>query len=289
MVARRAFLGLGLMALVPPRPRAAPPPVPRHRLMPSFLEEFDGALSLYHPRFAPKGRWKTNYWFGDQKDYGGASSRSLPREKQFYADPTEHRIEPFRIRGGVLEITAQRAPLGSGHLVSPYADGRIRKGERFPYTSGLLTTELSFRQTYGYFEAGMAFPRGRGFWPAFWLLPGKEDYGEGQEIDVVEWVGVNPNRLVFTAHGPGNGGTEFRDGFRHRDQFHDYGLLWTADRLVWYVDSSPVRVVERHRLHRPMYLLINLAVGGWDGNDHEDPSAFPGILQVDYIRAFALR
>jgi hypothetical protein len=38
-----------------------------------------------------------------------------------------------------------------------------------------------------------------------------------------------------------------------------------------------------------MYMLLNLAVGGWDGNDKEDPNAFPATLRIDSVRAFSLR
>lgn len=256
---------------------------------PSFADEFAGPLSLYHPKASPQGRWKTNYWFGDQGDYAGAATRSLPGEKQLYVDPVEHGVNPFRVSSGILEIRAERNPISDPRFGSPYPNGLIAKGAAFPYVSGLITTERSFLQSYGYFEARMAFPRGRGLWPAFWLLPERSADAPADEIDVVEWVGVQPNRLLFTAHGPENGGALARDDFTTPADFHSYGLLWTPTRLVWYVDQREIRTVRGHHLHRPMYMLLNLAVGGWDGNDQEDPNAFPAALRIDYVRAFTLR
>jgi beta-glucanase (GH16 family) len=256
---------------------------------PSFADDFTRPLSLYHPEASPQGRWKTNYWFGDQSDYASAATRTLPGEKQFYADPVAHGVNPFHVRDGILEIRAERSTITDPRFGSPYPSGLIAKGAPFPYTSGILTTERSCRQRYGYFEARMAFPRGRGLWPAFWLLPEVHDPSLRDEIDVVEWVGVHPNRLLFTAHGPENGGSLARDDFTTPSEFHSYGLLWTPKRLVWYVDQREIRTFRGHRLHQPMYMLLNLAVGGWDGNDQEDPNAFPAALRVDYVRAYALR
>jgi beta-glucanase (GH16 family) len=282
---RRAVLAgtLALPACAGGGASALPPP----GATPIFSEEFAAPLSLYHPTAAPHGRWKTNYWFGDQGDYASAASRSLPGEKQLYVDPREHKVDPFRVGDSILEIRAARNPIGGDAFTSPYSGGLVPKGSPFPYVSGLITTERSFSQTYGYFEARMAFPQGRGLWPAFWLLPATNNLSH-DEIDIVEWIGVDPNRLLLTAHGPENGGSMTLKRFRRPEAFHDYGLLWTPERLVWYVDRRAVRTVEGHHLHRPMYILLNLAVGGWDGNDKEDPAAFPATLRVDYVRCFAL-
>lgn len=276
-------------ALTLPACAGATAPMRQVQPKPSFADEFAGPLSLYHPQASPQGRWKTNYWFGDQSDYANAATRTLPGEKQFYADPVAHGVNPFQLRGGALEIRAERSRISDPKFGSPYPDGLVAKGAPFPYTSGLITTERSFRQRYGYFEARMAFPPGRGLWPAFWLLPEAHEGSPRDEIDVVEWVGVHPNRLLFTAHGPENGGSLARDHFKTPADFHSYGLLWTPERLVWYLDQREVRTVKGHHLHRPMYMLLNLAVGGWDGNDKEDPNAFPAALRIDYVRAFALR
>lgn len=285
---RRSLLA-GALALPACAGAGAAAPMRQVSPRPSFADEFAGPLSLYHPQASPQGRWKTNYWFGDQSDYAGAATRSLPGEKQLYADPVAHGVNPFSLRDGALEIRAERNTIADPRFGSPYPAGLVAKGAPFPYTSGLITTERSFSQRYGYFEARMAFPRGRGLWPAFWLLAARGDEPTQDEIDVVEWVGVRPNSLLFTAHGEGNGGSLGRDDFSTPGEFHSYGLLWTPKRLVWYVDQREVRTVRGHRLHRPMYLLLDLAVGGWDGNDQEDPSAFPATLRVDYVRAFALR
>lgn len=67
----------------------------------------------------------------------------------------------------------------------------------------ILSVRMNSRQswTYGYFEARMKLPRGKGTWPAFWLMPEKGDiWPDDGEIDIMEEVGYRPNWVVSTIH-----------------------------------------------------------------------------------------
>ena len=72
------------------------------------------------------------------------------------------------------------------------------------------------------------------------------------------------------------------------DGFHTYGVLWDEDQIVWYFDDVAIaRADTPADMHDPMYMLVNLAVGGTAGT----PGA--GLqdgaeLKVDYIRAYSL-
>ena len=67
---------------------------------------------------------------------------------------------------------------------------------------------------------------------------------------------------------------------------HTYGVLWTKEDLVWYVDGEEVcRATTPADMHKPMFLITNLAIGGnWPG----DPdSNFSGAdMKLDYIKAY---
>ena len=67
-----------------------------------------------------------------------------------------------------------------------------------PYVSGMLTSQKSFSQKYGYFEIRSKIPVGAGVWPAFWLLA--NNHGWPPEIDVMEGRGERPGDLVMTTH-----------------------------------------------------------------------------------------
>ena len=98
-------------------------------------------------------------------------------EQQIYVDPRYAGrgrplgLDPFRVQNGVLSIVASRTP--------PELKAVLFNN---PYVSGILTTQESFSQKYGYFEIRAKIPLGIGVWPAFWMLA--NDGGWPPEIDV---------------------------------------------------------------------------------------------------------
>jgi beta-glucanase (GH16 family) len=248
----------------------------------SFSDEFDD-LKLWDGR---SGVWRTNYGYFD-REHPGFYSLVTNEEKQLYVDPTFRGtakaplgLDPFSVRDGVLTIRATR--------LDP-ALTRYTWGYRF--ASGLITTKPSFSQTYGYFEMRAQLPRGKGFWPAFWLA--RADGKWPPEIDVVEMLGHEIGTVYTVVH--------FKLHGEHRSTggpvavtdvtrgFHTYGVKWTREEIVWYVDGARVfRTSTPADMDGPMYLLANLAVGGkWPG-DPDDATPFPAEMKIDYIRAYAL-
>ena len=241
----------------------------------TFSDEFN-SLSLE----TSGGTWRT--WYS-HNDYADLFSRSHDGEAQVYTDPgfrgTSNAalgLNPFSVANGVLTITAspvtaqQSAVLG-GHT----------------YSSGLITTQTTFAQTYGYFEIRAALPEGQGFWPAFWLLPA--DGSWPPEIDVFEMLGRDPDTVYYAAHQTLNGQHVSGGGQLRFDTsgFHTYGVDWGPDFITYYIDGSQVGVVRTPAsMHGPMYMLANLAVGGsWAGAP--DATTGTGQMQIDYIHAYA--
>ncbi len=196
-------------------------------------------------------------------------------EAQYYSDASIG-TNPFSVRDGVLTITASRGSNPAG----------------LPFNSGMLTTYRSFNQLYGYFEMRAKIPSGAGLWPAFWLLPA--DGSWPPEIDVVEQLGSQPDTIYVGTHSIDRGeNVATTTAVRVRDTsrgFHTYGLDWQATEMVWYFDGTPVfREPTPADMHTPMYLLVNLAVGGegsWPGAPTRDTS-FPARFTIDYIRAYS--
>jgi beta-glucanase (GH16 family) len=181
------------------------------------------------------------------------------------------------------------------------------------YTSGMIRSRQTFR--YGYFEARIKMPPGRGLFPAFWL---NSDYDENgnlgwpPEIDILEFApnGVNefPN-MVHSNVGLSSPNTQGGDWYSHDTNFnqkykfyraptdmtrdwHVYGMLWnTDDTATAYLDGKKLWQRRYRWLYKdgrragPAHILINLAVGGdWAGLGGIDKSVFPASLQVDYVR-----
>jgi beta-glucanase (GH16 family) len=276
-------LALTVQAAEPDRPTLASMPL---RL--SFAEEFDRPASFYHPQQAPRGQWKTNYFFSVQPTLAprGWESRTLRanHELQYYGDPFDG-TGSFSSRPGSLEIIARPNP----YLAEAKTHG-------LPYLSGLITTETSHAQRYGFFEARLTMPVAKGLWPAFWLLPvpkmvaGHAAQTGQQEIDVVENVG-DRDRVFLTVHHDAGGKKKGDSGSVQVGDVarpHDYGVLWSRDWIVWYIDRREVRRVRNRDFHTPAYMLLNLAVGGdWPGSP-DAATHFPARLSIDWVRAYSI-
>jgi beta-glucanase (GH16 family) len=118
------------------------------------------------------------------------------QELQYYTDSRDN----ARLDGaGNLQIVARRS------------DPALRD-ERFggcAYTSARLVSKDRVSFTYGLVQARIRLPRGRGFWPAFWMLGQNIDqagWPQCGEIDVMENFGKDPTVVHGTVHGPGYSG-----------------------------------------------------------------------------------
>jgi beta-glucanase (GH16 family) len=271
----------------------APPlaPVSLHR---TFHDDFDE-----HP--LSSGKWETHYTGRvelPEADYAGGEGSELERkskyngEQQIYVDPryrgmasTPLGLDPFIVRNGILSIVASRTP--------PTLKALLFNNE---YVSGILTTQKSFSQKYGYFEIRAKIPLGVGVWPAFWLLA--NDGGWPPEIDAMEGRGQRPGDIVMTTHWrvPVTGfvqdcGMDFSVANAWMD-FHDYGALWQRDRVVYYIDRKPVLDIKAPAgFGDPMYMIVNLAMGAkrFGGVGFVDAKS-PDVVefQIDRVSAYQI-
>lgn len=203
-------------------------------------------------------------------------------EQEWYTQPgyaPTSSIDTFSVNNGVLSIRAQKTP---SNLLS--------QTNNQPYTSGTVDTYHEFSQTYGYFEMRAQLPSGQGLWPAFWLL--REDSSWPPELDVMEQLGNNPNQIYFTAHSQASGTHTQVGSAAQVDNtstgFHTYGVNWQPDNITWYFDGQAIgQAATPADMHSPMYMIANLAVGGyWPGNP-DSSTNFPATMNIDYIRAYS--
>jgi beta-glucanase (GH16 family) len=214
--------------------------------------------------------YQTTFYFG---------GRSLPSngEQQYYSDSTVG-VNPFSLQNGELTITA--------------APGSNPEG--LAYNSGLITTEGSFSQQYGYFEARVEAAQGAGMWNGIWMLP--TDKSWPPEIDIMEAFGADNGRgeggayqnhvnSITHDYSTGGGGEWLQTPFNIYEGYHTYGVNWQADYTTFYMDGQEVyKVATPSDMHSPMYMLAQLAVGGpWVG----DATGETGQIKLDYIRAYS--
>jgi beta-glucanase (GH16 family) len=208
------------------------------------------------------------------------------QELQCYTDSPENAALDG---GGNLAIVVRRP------------DERQRQG-RFggcEYTSARLVTKDRVAFTYGLVQARVRLPRGRGIWPALWMLGQDIDeigWPACGEIDVMENFGKDPAVVHGTVHGPGYAGTagitaSHQAGASLADDFHLYSVSWEPDRICWYLDDELYGTLTPDDLQgRPwvfdhdFFLLVNVAVGGTFSQRPDSSTSFPATMLIDYIR-----
>ena len=192
-----------------------------------------------------------------------------------------------------------------GRLVTEVKNGTLRINcfkENGKVYSGRVYAKVRQGWQHGYFEASIKLPKGKGTWPAFWMMPVNNDWSTNPwpmcgEIDIMEEVGVVPNeKLPKDSDTKNTQKTHAMTISKAEGEFHTYALLWTADEMTTYVDGKVQLNVKKSVLgsghnqwpfHYPFYLILNLAWGGdWGGMQGVDESALPLTMEVDYVRVF---
>lgn len=251
---------LGLGAL-PGQPSVAQEPLNIDAYQLTFEESFD---SLDVSAWGEKtSRWIAHTpWNGD---FGDAR----------FTDPAPG--FPFTTDQGILKIEARKE-----------ADGTWRSG----LLSSVNPKGEGFPQQFGYFEARMKLPPGKGVWPAFWLI-GLDRSKYTAEIDVLEYYGRAPYEFSMGFHiwrqsqggqnSTGGYWQKVQDGILNSD-YHTYGVDIQADKTSFYFDRKFIWSFDTPKeFHMPFYPLVNLALGsGWPIDETPNPS----ILLVDYIHVY---
>jgi len=175
------------------------------------------------------------------------------------------------------------------------------------YTSARILSRRKGDWLYGKFEFSAKVPQGLGIWPAIWMMPTESAYGgwpQSGEIDIMEYVGWNPDALYFTTHYEGtNGSGHQQSGFNTTlikqpyDQFVKFTLYWTPTKLEWWANDKRYFTYNKPSIgaqkywpfDKMFYLILNLAYGGWGGQNGLDDAKLPGKFYIDYVRVYQLQ
>jgi beta-glucanase (GH16 family) len=209
-------------------------------------------------------------------------------ELQYYTDLPENAY----IRDGNLEVTVRRQDTA---------------GKSF--TSARMTTGYGrFSFQYGKVEARIKVLKGKGMWPAFWMMGesiAQTPWPGCGEIDIMEVMSrggaLDDNIVLSTAHWLHDAnnthaqyGLSDTSAVPLADSFHVYSITWDPryirsfidGRQFWEIDITPSDLSE---FHQPFYLLMNAAVGGTPlgiSNPGEVTATLPQTMMVDYIRVY---
>lgn len=201
------------------------------------------------------------------------------------------RLRNVQVSGGNLVITARKE-----NYTGP--DGVSRN-----YTSARLQTKGLFSQQYGRFEARIKIPKGQGMWPAFWMLGNNIDtagWPACGEIDIMENIGKEPSIVHATLHAPNYPPAGYTAAYTlptgaFSDDFHIFAVEWEPQQIRFYVDDTLYATDTQSASPspsnwpfstQPVFVLLNLAVGGdWPGNP-DNTTLFPQQMLVDYVRVY---
>lgn len=232
----------------------------------AWQDEFDGTSV------------NTNNWTFETGSHGWGNN-----ELQNYTNGSN-----AAVAGGKLTITARKV------------DENKQPGS---YTSARMITMNKKEFLYGRMEIRAKLPSGTGIWPAIWML-GTNFKTAGWpacgEIDIMEYVGYQPNTVHATIHTPSSYGNSVNGVTvplaTCEEQFHNYGIIWNEKYIRFYIDdpgdviytyAPAVKNSSNWPFDQPFFFILNVAVGGtWGGANGIDNSIFPQSMEVDYVRVY---
>ncbi len=250
----------------------------------------------------------TNVWSFDLGDGCPNNCKWGNNEVEIYCGPPGYAGNPTICPNNLT--TSNNAYIdGSGHLVIQ----AINNGGT--WLSARMNTQVHQIFLFGRIEASIQLPdtTNQGLWPAFWSLGhsidtgtpwpncGEADFMEDWSPQVNSGLGPNGNRAtIHTAltGSSGSGGSyTFPSGQAANTAFHAYGLIWSPDIMQFYVDDathpfliktpSDLPSGDTWPFNAPIFLLMNVAVGGTLGGTPDTSTPNPGIMSVDYVRLYA--
>ena len=192
----------------------------------------------------------------------------------------------------------------SGAYVTEISDGALqihcfKEGSKV--YSGRVYAKVKSGWQYGYVEARIKLPKGKGTWPAFWMMPVNfKSWPDDGEIDIMEEVGYHPDYVSSSLHAKSHvhsNGTQVTHEMLCKGaegEFHVYAMEWTHENITTFVDGKKQLSYDNRGLGHddwpydaPFYVILNLAWGGdWGGAQGVDESALPVTMEVDYVRVF---
>ncbi len=220
----------------------------------------------------------------DSTKWSYESGKIRNNELQYY---TVKRLENARIEDSVLVIEARK-----------------EKYSGADYTSASIISKGIGDWKYGKIEISAKVPTGKGTWPALWMMPTNSEYGtwpRSGEIDIMEYVGFEPQYLHYTCHFEGTNGTGHQSsGIKSAsianpfNKFIKFAIIWTPDKIEWFANDvkyfTYTKKSDDYRtwpFNKEFYLILNLAYGGtWGGTAGVDDTKLPHKFLIDYVRVY---
>jgi beta-glucanase (GH16 family) len=244
----------------------------------TFDDEFDGTTL------------NTNNWLVQQTSASGYSSGN-----ECYVNSPDN----VSVSGGVLNLTAREED-ASFTCSSPKGSYSTQ------YTSGMVSTDYRFNQTYGLYQVRAKLPAStvQGLQETFWLWPADSTkYGDlwpdSGEIDFAEFYSEYPTLDIPVVH--------YRSATKDPNAtgdcaisdptaFHTYGLEWTPTTMSILLDGQVCLTDSWHAMapesgsepfDQPFFLCLTQALGMDTNNFQAGVSQLPATTQIDWVRIWS--
>jgi beta-glucanase (GH16 family) len=234
---------------------------------PALLTVPAGWRLAFDPSFSGAGlntgTWATCYDWATNPSVGCDDNPTA--EKEWYI-PSQ-----VNVGGGTLNLVAkQEATQGVSPAGAP---------ETYTCRSGMVTSKPGFNFTYGLIQITAKLPYGPGLWPALWLAATNDQWPP--ELDIMEHWYSEPQAKVYDhtigkqyLGGPVPTPANLSAGF------HTYSLLWTKDRVTWYLDGVRVFTTTSYVPQQQMYFIANVA------DDSTKPGACTGTMEISSVKVY---
>jgi beta-glucanase (GH16 family) len=209
------------------------------------------------------GTWATCYDWATSPSIGCTNNPT--KEKEWYV-PSQ-----VNVSGGTLNLVAKQES----------TQGTSSSGAAQTYTcrSGMVTSKPGFNFTYGLIQISAKLPYGPGLWPALWLAATNDQWPP--ELDIMEHWYSEPQMKVYDhtigtkyLGGPVPTPADLSAGF------HTYSLLWTKDRVTWYLDGTQVFTTTSYVPQQAMYFIANVA------DDSTAAGACTGTMRIQSVKVY---
>ncbi len=194
----------------------------------------------------------------------------------------------------------------NGHFYSPHlqtgSNFLDRPGEAYDKFTWPISkiTPPKFMHKYGYYEIRCKLPTQPGWWAAFWLqspvIGSTLNPAEsGVELDIMENFtrdGIVSHNIHWNGYGADHrqAGSAKRTLKNSPDDFHVFGLDWSRDGYVFYIDGEESWRIDGPVSDREQFILLSTECMGY--RKGETPSeklkkaVLPDYFIVDYVRVF---
>jgi beta-glucanase (GH16 family) len=256
-------------------------------------QTIDGMKLVFSEEFNYTGKPDSTIW-----NYETGFKRN--NELQWYQS------ENANCSDGRLLIEGKKVNFPNPYFIPESSDWRKNR-KTVNYTAASITTSHNNSWLFGRFEVRARIDTAMGSWPAIWLLGSDREWPSCGEIDMMEFYRFEGNPVVLAnvawsgkgRHNPiWDSNKKLLSELIQSDKdwpqkYHVWRMDWTPTEIRLYLDdvlynttliSQTINADGSNPFTKPMYFLLNLALGSNGGTPDLSKSSF--FYEVDYVRVY---